>query len=113
MGCYCLVRELKPITIITAIKILLKCFMKFYNNLVNYDKSSNNVKIKNKADKSGVFHKYFRNSFIKEISTLLLCAFPAEVLLVSIGLVSPKPVEFNLSFTVFNQIILTAAALFR
>jgi hypothetical protein len=34
-----------------------------------------------------------------EISALLLCAFPAAVLLVSIGLVSPKPVEFSLSFS--------------
>jgi hypothetical protein len=32
--------------------------------------------------------------FIKEISALLLFVFPAAVSLVSIGLVSPKPVEF-------------------
>jgi hypothetical protein len=53
--------------------------------------------IKKRPDKSGVFHKYFRvYSFIKEISALLLCAFPAAVLLVSIGLVSPN--QWNLIY---------------
>jgi hypothetical protein len=73
----------------------------------------NKKKCKKNPDKSFSVNILENLFFIKEISTLLLCAFPAEVLLVSIGLVSPKPVIQSIRFnTVFNQIILTAAALF-
>jgi hypothetical protein len=52
---------------------------------------------KNAPINRGVLYFEKNYSFIKEISTLLFSAFPFAVLLDAIGLVSPKPVCFNLS----------------
>lgn len=56
---------------------------------------------KNVSKYRDVFRKYYGEYyFTKFTSTLLLLALPALVLLLSIGLVSPKPVEVNLPSTI-------------